>query len=59
MNLVSFVSFVWRLNFNKWGDSCLFLFCEKYYTLSDAGFWSWTDSRTFYMEFKMQKRKDD
>lgn len=27
--------------------------------LDDAGFWSWTDSRTFYMEFKMQKRKDD
>lgn len=27
--------------------------------LDDAGFWSWTDSRTWSMHFKMQKRKDD
>ena len=27
--------------------------------LDEAGFWSWTNSRTFTMEFKMQKRKDD
>lgn len=34
MNLVSFAGFVWRLNFIKRQDSCLYLICEKYYTLS-------------------------
>ena len=36
MNLVSFSDLVLRLNFSKRIDSCLYLICEKYYTLSSS-----------------------